>query len=86
VRADKYTADVWVFACLAIFLLVLFHHMNIKVMFTLTIFFSAPVFLVTFAGTVWCVAEYFSTDTHPQVWVEQELQRCTRNNTISSTL
>jgi hypothetical protein len=45
--------------------------MNIKVMFTLTIFFSAPVFLVTFAGTVWCVAEYFSTDTHPQVWVEQ---------------
>ena len=79
-RADKYTADVWVFACLAIVLLVLFHRMDRKVLFTLTVFFSAPVFLLTFAGTVWCVGEYFNTETAPQVWIEQELQRCTRNN------
>jgi hypothetical protein len=67
-------------ACFLAILLFMFHDNDSKVMMTLTIFFSAPVIVVTFVGTVWCAMEYFSPDTTtPQTWIEQELQRCTRN-------
>jgi hypothetical protein len=60
--------------------------MDSKVVFTsfnLTGFFSTPVFLVTFAG--YClvlpyggVSQY--QHTHPQAWIELELQRYARGN------
>jgi hypothetical protein len=56
------------------------------VMIALTIIFSAPVILVTFVGTIWCAVEFFSPDTSsPLDWIEQELQRCTRNRPTLST-
>jgi hypothetical protein len=57
----------------------MFYDKDSKVMITLTIIFSAPVIVVTFVGTVWCAMEYLSPGIHPQTWIEQELQRCTRN-------
>jgi hypothetical protein len=68
-------------------LLFIFHGMESKVVTALILILSAPVGLVVFIGTVWCAMEYFSPDTStPQDWIEQELQRCTRNGTMSRTL
>jgi hypothetical protein len=54
-------------------------------MITLMLIFSGPVIVATFVGIVGCAVEYFSPDTPPQTWIEQELQRCTRNRPTLST-
>jgi len=74
-----------VVAVLAILLLTFVYDKRSKAMLSLVVFFSTPVFLMTFTGTVWSAMEYFCTKTPPQTWIEQELQRCTRNNTMSRT-
>jgi len=74
-----------VVAVFAILLLIFVHYKKSKAMFSLVVFFSTLVYLVTFTGTVWSAMEYFCTKTPPQTWIEQELQRCTRNNTMSRT-
>lgn len=84
-RLDKYTAVALVLECLSI-LLIVFHDGNSKAQNVLCGVVFAPVTLVAFMGTVWSVLEHFGTDTPPQVWIEQELQRCTRNNPPPHTL
>ena len=83
---DKYTAFAWLFACLFAIILSIFHHMNSQLMTTLMLVFSTPVGVMVLTGTVWSTMEYFSTETPPQVWIEKELQRCTRNIATSRTL
>lgn len=85
-EVDKYTAGAWVIACVFVFLLFMLYNKESKVMITLPIIFSAPVIMATFVGTIWCAIEYCSPDTPPQIWTEEELQRCTRNRLMSRTL
>jgi len=49
-------------------------------------FVFTPVTLAALLGTIWSITEYFGAKTPPHVWIEQELQRCTRNNSASRTL
>lgn len=50
----------------------------------LMVFAFIPVTLAALLGTISSVTEYFSTEESPLVWIEGELQRCTRNNNPAS--